>query len=109
MGKHISGCSRKGCAAKWVPLVATDPAVKNLHACCGYEVARVRAEATVAAKAGTTVLMLYEPQATRSLFLRLECADDVRGGKLDCKHEDKPEPERPAAGMKQGRQSGRRA
>ena len=59
MGKRISGCSRNGCAAKWSPLVATDPAVNDLRV--AYEKARVRAEATVGAKAGAAVLMLYEP------------------------------------------------
>jgi hypothetical protein len=65
VGKRISGCSRNGCAAKWSPLVATDPAVNNLRACCAYEEAGVSAETTVGAKAGAAVLMLYEPQATR--------------------------------------------
>ena len=57
--ENISGCSRNGCAAKWSPLVATDPAVNDLRV--AYEKARVRAEATVGAKAGAPVLMLYEP------------------------------------------------
>lgn len=38
-----------------------------------------------------------------SLPLRLECAHDVRQSKIGCKHEDKPAPEQPAAGMKQHR------